>query len=203
MKAKVICITREFGSGGRTIGKLLADALGYDFYDWNLVQEIANASGFAKEFIEENGETTSSILPWLFKSGNGPDITDQLYLAQQDVINKLAEKGNCVIVGRCADYILRERNDVLSCFIYADEAFKRNRIINTYGETEVAIDKRMKEKDKKRKAHYQYYTGRKWGRSFYYDITLNSGRLGIEQSAAVLTYLAKNFEAAPKMDDPD
>lgn len=203
MQAKVICITREFGSGGRTIGKMLADALGYDFYDWNLVQEIAESSGFAKEFIEENGETTSSILPWLFKSGNGPDITDQLYMAQRDVIIRLAEKGNCVIVGRCADYILRERNDVLSCFIYADEAFKRNRIINTYGETEVAIDKRMKDKDRKRKAHYQYYTGRKWGLTFYYDVALNSGRLGIEQCAAVLTFLAKNFEASPKMADPD
>lgn len=203
MKAKVICITREFGSGGRTIGKLLADALGYHFYDWNLVQEIANSSGFAKEFIEENGETTSSILPWLFKSRNGPDITDQLYLAQRDVILRLAEKGNCVIVGRCADYILRERNDVLSCFIYADEEFKRNRIINTYGETEVAIDKRMKDKDKKRKAYYQYYTGRKWGLSFYYDVALNSGRLGIEQCASVLTDLANHFEGAPKMADPD
>lgn len=203
MKAKVICITREFGSGGRTIGKMLADALGYDFYDWNLVTEIARSSGFAEEFIEENGETTSSVMPWLFKTGNGPDIVDQLYLVQRDVILRLAEKGNCVIVGRCADYILRERSDVLSCFIYADADFKKDRIIHTYGETEEAIDKRMKEKDKKRKAHYQYYTGRKWGLSFYYDLTLNSGRLGIEQCVSVLSFLAQHFEAMPKMSDPD
>lgn len=195
MSANIITITREFGSGGRTIGRKVADALGYDFYDWNLVEKIARDSGFSEEFVEANGEDASTSFPWFFKNAaGGPDLSDQLYLAQCEIIQQLAAQGHCVIVGRCADYILRHRNDVLSCFIFAGEAFKKERIIVVYGETDVAIEKRMKEKDRRRKAYYQYYTGRKWGRSFYYDLCLDSGRLGVEMCANLIEQAAKAYE---------
>ena len=194
MKAKVITITREFGSGGRTIGKLAAEKLGYDFYDWNLVTEIAKESGFAPAFVEENLEDSQHFHPWLFNIQSvGTDLSDQLFAAQRRVILDLAEKGNCVIVGRCADYILRKRNDTLSCFVWAHKEAKKKRIVEEYGETEVKIDKRMKDKDKKRKAHYEYYTSRKWGKAFYYDLCLDSGILGIENCVSIIVSLAENF----------
>ncbi len=203
MSAKIITITREFGSGGRTIGKKVAEALGYDFYDWNLVSKIAAESGFAPEFVEENCEDASSALPWLFRAQNvGGDLSDQLFAAQRNVIWQLAEKGSCVIVGRSADYLLRTRTDVLNCFIYAEGEAKKQRIIHEYGETEVSIDKRLKDKDRKRKAHYQYYTGRKWGRAFYYDVCLDSGRLGIDACIDTVVSLAKSFTCTtPKEED--
>ncbi len=194
MSAKIITITREFGSGGRTIGRLVAEQLGYDFYDWNLVSKIAAESGFAPEFVEENCEDASNYVPWLFRAQNiGSDLSDQLFAAQRRVILELAEKGNCVIVGRCADYILRNRADALNCFIYAEEETKKQRVIHEYGQTEESIDKRLRDKDRKRKAHYQYYTGRKWGRAFYYDVCLDSGRIGIDECVSVICSLAESF----------
>lgn len=199
MSANIITITREFGSGGRTIGRAVASALGYDFYDWNLVEQIARESGFSQQFVEEHAEDASTSFPWIFKNaGAGMDTTDQLYLIQCKIINQLADKGHCVIVGRCADYILRDRPDVLNCFVFAEDAYKKERIIVVYGETEVAIEKRMKEKDRKRKAFYQYYTGRKWGTSFYYDLCLDSGRLGIDTCTALITQAARTFEGGAK-----
>lgn len=202
MSANIITITREFGSGGRTIGRRVANELGYDFYDWNLVGKIAEESGFASDFVEENSEDSTSYLPWLFKGqSTGGDLSDQLFAAQRRVILELAEKGNCVIVGRCADYILRNREDVLNCFIFAEESYKKERIVKEYGETEVSIDKRLKDKDRKRKAHYQYYTGRKWGRAFYYDVCLDSGRLGLENCIEAIVQIARNYTDHPGKDD--
>lgn len=173
MSAKIITITREFGSGGRTIGRMVADALGYSFYDWNLVEKIAEETGFAKEFIEENGEEQGRFMTMLGTSSFGFNLNEQLFEAQSRVIFDLARQGNCVFVGRCADYLLRNEPDVMSCFIYANEESRKNRILNEYGETDVPIDKRMKDKDKRRKAHYQYFTSRKWGKAFYYDLCLS------------------------------
>lgn len=195
MSANIITITREFGSGGRTIGRAVADALGYDFYDWNLVEKTARESGFSQNFVKENEEDSSTSFPWIFRTaGPGMDLSDQLYLAQCKIIQDLAEQGGCVIVGRCADYILRERPDVLSCFIFADETFRKNRVIQVYGETEVAIERRIREKDRRRKAYYQYYTGRKWGRSFFYDLSLDAGRLGTDMCAYLIVQAARRFD---------
>lgn len=199
MSASIITITREFGSGGRTIGRQVADTLGYDFYDWELVVKVAKESGFTEEFVEENAEDSSTSFPWLFKNeGMGFDLTDQLYLAQCKVIQELAQKGNCVIVGRLADYILRDRTDVLNVFIFANEEFKKKHVVEAYGETEVSIDRRLREKDRKRKAYYQYYTGRKWGRSFYYDLCLNSGRLGLGAASEIIVTAARTFPCTSK-----
>jgi cytidylate kinase len=194
MSAKVITITREFGSGGRTIGKEVAAQLGYDFYDWELVKKLSEESGFSEEFIEKNGEDASSTHPWLFRFNNsGNDIVDRLYVAQRNLIRELAEKGNCVIVGRCADYILRDRDDVLNVFVWATEDFKKKRVVELYGETADSIEKRLDDKDKRRKAFYQYYTNRKWGRAWYYQVCLESSRLGVENCVKLITQMAKDL----------
>ena len=166
----IITITREFGSGGRTIAKKLAEKLGYAYYDYEIVQQIAQESGFAKEYIEENGEDASSTSTFGFIWNNyGYNLSDELYIAQRNVICELADKGNCVIVGRCSDYILRDR-----------------KVVSVYGQNEFAPDKRIKDKDKRRIAYYKYYTDRKWGDAKNYQLCLDSGVLGIDKCVELI-----------------
>lgn len=198
MSKNVITISREFGSGGRSIARKVAEALGYAYYDEALVERIASESGYSKEFIARRGEdatSTSSFLFNLARSGSagldgGSDVSDKLYVLQHNLISKLPEEGPCVIVGRCSDYILRDRPDALHVFIYADAQFKAGRIVGLYGETEDSPEKRLEDKDKKRRVYYKNYTGRIWGMSSNYDICLNSGKIGIEKCADIITQLA-------------
>lgn len=183
----IITITREFGSGGRTIAKKLAEKLGYAYYDYEIVQQIAQESGFAKEYIEENGEDASSTSTFGFIWNNyGYNLSDELYIAQRNVICELADKGNCVIVGRCSDYILRDRKDVLNVFIHADFEYRKNRVVSVYGQNEFAPDKRIKDKDKRRIAYYKYYTDRKWADAKNYQLCLDSGVLGIDKCVELI-----------------
>ncbi len=198
MGYKVITISREFGSGGRTIAKAVAERLGYQFYDSELVELIAKESGYAREFIEKRGEDATTVSSFLFnlaRSGSAgyegsTAISDKLYVMQHNIIKRLPEGGPCVIVGRCSDYILKDRDDTLHVFIHADTAFKANRIVSLYGERSDVPEKRLEEKDKKRKVYYKNYTGRIWGLSTNYDICLNSGKLGIEACAEMIAELA-------------
>ena len=195
----VITISREFGSGGRTIALAVAERLGYNFYDKALVERIAEESGYSKDFVERRGEdatSTSSFLFNLSRSGSGGydgvvGISDKLYVIQHNIIKQLPEEGSCVIVGRCADYILKDYENALHVFIYADRHFKVNRIVKLYGERDVAPEKRLEEKDKKRKVYYKNYTGRIWGMSENYDVSLNSGKLGIDRCADIIVELAQ------------
>ena len=193
MSYSVVTITREFGSGGRTIAKKLAEELGYDYYDYELVQKIAQESGFAEGFIEEFGEevSTGGFFSFFGNNWGALNINDQLYFAERKVILELAEKGNCIIVGRCADYILKDRKDTLNVFIYADMEWKKDRIVNLYGETDVDIEKRILEKDKRIKAYYKYYTDRKWNRAANYHISLESSELGIDTCVEILKSIVK------------
>lgn len=199
MNAKVITISREFGSGGRTIAKAVAERLGYNFYDKVLVDRIANESGYSKDFVERRGEdatSTSSFLFNLSRSGSGgydgvSGISDKLYVIQHNIIKRLPEEGPCVIVGRCSDYILKDYEDALHVFIFADMQFKADRIVKLYGERDDVPEKRLEEKDKKRKVYYKNYTGRIWGMSNNYDISLNSGKLGIDNCVDIIVKLAK------------
>lgn len=194
----VITISREFGSGGRTIGRQLADRLGYRFYDRELVDEVAKRSGFSPEFIEENGEYANAKSSLLFYLATARQYTaenlstnDQLYVFQAKLIEELAESGRCVIVGRCADYILRERTDCLHVFICADMESRAKRIVERYGENKKSPEKRLNEKDQKRKVYYRNYTGRLWGQAQNYDLCLNSGVLGIDTCVDLIEAAAR------------
>ena len=193
---KIITISRQFGSGGRTVGKKLAERLGYDYYDKEIIEQVHKETGFSKEFIENQGEysPSSSFFTYAFigRDANGVSMNDYLWNAQREFILKIAEgERPCVIVGRCADYILADRNDVLNVFVHADTEFKVKRILEEYGETKVAPEKRLKEKDKKRKINYEYYTDRIWGKCSNYDISLNTGRIGIDKCVDILEDLVK------------
>ena len=194
MEKKIITISREFGSGGRTIGHMVADKLGIPFYDKELVNEIAVESGFAPKFVEEHGEHSpgKSLFSYAFAPQgvpgvmNGLSTSDFLWNIQCSVILQLADKGPCVIVGRNADYILKDRPEVLHAYFYAPEAYRADRIVRLYGESERSPEARLHEKDKRRRVNYQHYTGRTWGQSQNYDICLNTATLGLEQCADVL-----------------
>lgn len=199
MSNQVITISREFGSGGRTIAREVAERLGYNFYDKALVERIAAESGYSKDFVERRGEdatSTSSFLFNLSRSGSGgydgiSGTSDKLYVIQHNIIKKLPEEGPCVIVGRCSDYILKDYEDSLHVFIYADMKFKADRIVKLYGEMDEAPEKRLYEKDKKRKVYYKNFTGRIWGMSENYDVCLNSGKLGIDSCVDIIVELSQ------------
>ena len=200
MEKKIITISREFGSGGRTIGHLVAEKLGIPFYDKELVDHVAMESGFAPKFIEENSEHApgKTMFSYAFAHHgapgvmNGLSVADFLWNVQCSVILQLAEKGPCVIVGRNADYILKDRQDCLHAFIHADTDFRADRIVRLYGESEKSPVARLDEKDKRRKANYQHYTGRTWGKAQNYDISLDSSVLGVEECADIIVNIVKN-----------
>ncbi|HIT35034.1 MAG TPA: cytidylate kinase-like family protein [Candidatus Faecousia intestinigallinarum] len=200
MEKKIITISREFGSGGRTVGRLVAQKLGIPFYDKELVEQVALESGFAPQFVEEHGEQSpgKTLLSYAFAPQgvpgvmNGLSAADFLWNIQCSVILQLAEKGPCVIVGRNADYILKDRPECLHAFIHADIEFRADRIVRLYGESEKSPQTRLNEKDKRRKVNYLHYTGRNWGDVKNYDICLNSSTLGVETCADIIVSIAKN-----------
>ena len=201
----VITIGRQFGSGGREIGEKLAKAYDIGYYDRELLARAAQESGFCEEILMNHDERpTNSFLYNLvidtysfgYNSSSFVDmpISQKVFLAQFDTIKKIADEGPCVIVGRCADYALENRDNVINLFIYADEDFKVNRIMNLYNlEAGKARDMIVK-KDKQRQSYYNYYTNRKWGRADSYDLCINSSVLGIDGSVKLIKQFVEDFE---------
>lgn len=188
MKKRVITISREFGSGGHSIGKAVAETLGIGFYDQKLLEKIAEETGFAEEFIKDAEYSTAKnsllfnlVMNRSLQGRTEPSPADTIYFAQTKIIKNLAENENCVIVGRCSDYILRDNSDCLYVFIYSDSENRAKRILKCYGESEKPIQKRIADKDARRKIYYSHYTDRPWGIPRNYHLCLNSGVLGEEQ----------------------
>ena len=191
MKNRVITISREFGSGGRTIGKETAARLNIPCYDQELIQRLAAESGFTEAYVQEQGEYAASRgwINALAGRSNGLTNQDRLWVLQREIILGLAEKGPCVIVGRCADYILRDTADRLTVFIHADLEQRAKRIVEVYGQREEAPEKRLRDKDRRRASYYQFYTDMAWGQAHNYHIALDSGVLGIPRCADILAHL--------------
>ncbi|MBR2443962.1 MAG: cytidylate kinase-like family protein [Clostridia bacterium] len=194
MKEKIITISREFGSGGKYIGILVAKKLGIPFYDKDIIEKIAEESGCVDEFIKRVSEyaPSKSIFAYSFigRGASGESIEDKIFAIQQKVIKELAEKGPCVIVGRSADYILRDM-DTLNVFIYADQAQKVKRTMSFKGVTKKEAEKLIKETDKRRSINYKYYTGQNWGERQNYTVMLNSTLLGVEKTADIIAEIYK------------
>ena len=191
MKNRVITISREFGSGGRTIGKEAAARLNIPCYDQELIQRLAAESGFTEAYVQEQGEYAASRgwINALAGRSNGLTNQDRLWVLQREIILGLAEKGPCVIVGRCADYILRDTADRLTVFIHADLEQRAKRIVEVYGQREEVPEKRLRDKDRRRASYYQFYTDMAWGQADNYHIALDSGVLGIPRCADILAHL--------------
>ena len=194
MTKRIITISREFGSGGRTIGRLVAEKLGYKFYDGEIIDEVVRASGLSREIVEKYDEHATYKNSFLYAIAvnaggdayNGLSFANRVQIAQANVIKKIAEEGNCVIIGRGADYVLRERKDCFNVFVYADAEFKAKRVVENYGETNVKIEERLQDKDARRKVFYRSFAMREWGAYENYHLMLDSGLIGIEKCADII-----------------
>lgn len=199
MAKKIITVSRQFGSGGRSIAKQVAEKLGYDYYDKEIIDNVAAETGFSRDFVASKGEEApgKSVFSYGFENNgvpgimNGMTMHDYLWTVQRQIIEKIADSNKpCVIVGRSADYILRERDNVLNVFICADMNFRKDRIVRLYGESEQKPEKRLNEKDKKRAANHKHFTDLEWGYAPNYDLCLNSGALGIDKCVDIICNLA-------------
>lgn len=197
-KNRILTISREFGSGGRTIGRETAAQLGIPCYDSELIQKIAAESGFAEAYVKNLDESVASgFLTSAFSTRVfGPTNEDYLWDIQRKVILDLARKGPCVIVGRCADYILREEAECLTAFIHADTAYRADRIVRVYGERQESPEQRIRDKDRRRAAYHRFYTNMKWGYAKNYQISLDSGKLGIERCVGILRLLYEDTQTS-------
>ncbi len=194
MTKNVITISREFGSGGRTIGKLVAKELGIEFYDKDLVRQAAQKSGLREKYVELYGEFAPSSDRFAY---NFVDIDEDkesplklLWKAREQAIVEFAQKP-CVIVGVGADYVLRDRDDALKVFLFADEETKQARIVEMYGEAKLKDRNRVHEMDVRRSLNYKYYTGQEWGKAQNYDLALNRSSLGIDKCVELIVSSAK------------
>jgi cytidylate kinase len=188
MEKTIITISREFGSGGRLIGKRLAEKLGVPYYDKELLDRIAEESGFSREMMEDAEKKAKnsflySLMSAMGTGESGPEslsLNERFFLAQFDTIRNIAEEGSCVIVGRCADYILRGMPEATHVFVYAEEEDKIKRAVEEYGVPEAEVKKIMKDTDKARANYYAYHTGRKWGEHVNYNLSIDSGYISID-----------------------
>ena len=191
MPNRVITISREFGSGGRTIGKMVAEKLGIPCYDAELIEKIAEQSGYSAEYIKQEVEYgTGGWLSAVFADrSTGLTNQDKMFSIQSRIIEELANEGPCVIVGRCADFVLRDKADCLNVFIHASMEKRAERIVKEYGDRAESPEKRLKEKDKRRAAYHRFYTDMKWGHAQNYHVCLDSGEFGIEKCAEIIAQL--------------
>ena len=190
MTKRIITISREFGSGGRFIGEEVAKKLGVAYYDKDIIGKIEEQSGLSPEYIQENAELSpkKGLFAYAFSGRDitGKSVGDMVYEAQRKIIMEIAEKESCVIIGRNADFILKDRDDVLNVFIHGDMPEKIQRIIDLYNVEEKEAVKMMADTDKRRMTNYNFYTEQKWGKASNYTLSLNSSQLGYDRCEKII-----------------
>lgn len=195
MAKRIITISREFGSGGRFIGEEVAKKLGIAYYDKNIIGQIAEKSGLSPEYIQENAELSpkKGLFAYAFSGRDitGKSVEDMVYETQRNIILGLAEKEPCVIIGRNADYILKDRDDVLNVFIHGDMPEKIKRITGLYNVKEMEAVKMMADTDKRRRTNYNFYTDQNWGKASNYTLCLNSSQLGYDRCEMIIMECVK------------
>jgi cytidylate kinase len=192
-KVNIITIGREYASGGREVGKMISEKLGIPFYNKEILHMAAEKLNMSAEDIKYADETAASSLLYsmslmsnLSLSTSLP-INDRIFIEEREVIKTLAQQGPCVIVGRCADSILKEiRDDVFNVFIYADAESRAKRAMTEYGEDPENVYNSLRKHDKKRSTYYNLNTGQKWGAKDNYDLCLNSSKISVEKCADVI-----------------
>lgn len=195
MAKRIITVSREFGSGGRFIGEEVAKKLGIAYYDKNIIGQIAEKSGLSPEYIQENAELSpkKGLFAYAFSGRDitGKSVEDMVYEVQRNIILELAEKEPCVIIGRNADYILKDRDDVLNVFIHGDMPEKIKRITGLYNVKEKEAVKMMADTDKRRRTNYNFYTDQNWGKASNYTLCLNSSQLGYDRCEMIIMECVK------------
>ncbi|MBQ8001735.1 MAG: cytidylate kinase-like family protein [Ruminococcus sp.] len=193
----IITIGRQFGSGGREIGKALAESLGIPYYDKELISLAAKESGMDAEVFQNVDERATNSLLYslsmgLYSFGNKFSATgdlpvnDRLYILQHQIIKKLADEGPCVIVGRCADYVLKDRDDCINIFIHADMEYRKQRAIDIHGVSKHKAEQIVNKTDKIRANYYSFYSGQKWGVAQNYHLCIDSSKLGADKAVMLI-----------------
>lgn len=197
---RIIAISREYGSAGSEIGRRLADVCGIPCYDKDYILKTVENGGLSTSFLEEEENRFISSLLFSLATGgyrhsSDKAMADQVFVAESNALREVARQGPCVIVGRCADYVLKNDYDVFSVFIYADLAIRARRASEEYGEEARRAEIITREKDRSRARHYEYYTGRTWGETSNYHLCVNSGRLGIDRSVQLIRQALELMES--------
>lgn len=202
MKHNIITIGREFGSGGHEIGARLAKRLGMKFYDKELIKAAAEKMGCCEKYVESNNEKTPGVFARSVSFSRGATYTqlspeDNVYVCQSLAIKEFAEEGNCIIVGRCADYILRERDDVVNIFVYAslEDRVGRKMLLSENEKSAAAIKKEIIATDKRREKYYNFYTGNRWGDSRNYHICIDTAKIGIDGAVDIIVDYIEKYSA--------
>ncbi len=195
----VITISREFGSGGRDVGEKVAEMLNIPFYDGAIIQGVAEESGYTAEYISDRAEVTAGVEQWfsgaMFPISYMSNPQDQIFALQSKIVLECARKGPCVIVGRCADYVLEKADiDALNVFIHADKESRKQRVLSRSDDVPENVEKYLEKRDKGRKAYYRYYTDKKWGNYHNYQLNLDSGYLGVDFCAQIIVDTVKRRE---------
>ncbi len=204
-KKIVITIARQYGSGGREIGEKVAELLGIPLYDKQLITDAASKGSLSEEVIRGADESAANSLLYTLAMGSNHygtamhfgykmPLNDKLFILQSEVIREYAEKGSCVIIGRCADYVLREEKSVFRIFIYGDLEHRQERVRERHPEVKPSqIIDLINKTDKRRSSYYTFYTGNKWGKYDNYDMAINSSTLGIEGTAGLIVASVKKL----------
>ena len=201
MERFIITIGRQFGSGGRAVGEMLAQKLGISFYDKELISIAAKESGISPEVFEGVDEKAANSLLYslstgMYSFGSGFSVmgdlpvNDKLYLLQHKIIKEIAENESCVIVGRCADYVLRDNPNCINVFIYADMEYRKQEAVKRHGIDKARAEHIINKTDKSRANYYSFYSGQKWGMAENYDLCINAGKLSEEKIVdLIISYL--------------
>ena len=201
MASKIITISRQYGSGGREVGEKLANKLGYTYYDKEVIKRAVEESNISEEFFEKDGESSSSMFSYFLSFANGTGassdesalpLPDRIFLIQSKVIKQLADEGPCVIIGRSADYVLRDRTDLLRVLIYADQDMRIQRVMKRNNLTEKGAIARIKKIDKGRALYHEQFTGNKWCDALAHDISLSTSKFSIDETVDILADIALN-----------
>lgn len=208
MKHRIITIGREFGSGGHEIGSRLAKRLGMEFYDRELISMAAEKMGCCENFIKSNDEKNPGMFSRSVAFSRGTTYAhlsaeDSIYVCQSVAIKELAEKGNCVIVGRCADYVLRERDDVVNIFVYAplEDRVSRKMMLSETEKGAAAVRKEIVSTDKRREKYYNFYTGNRWGNSRNYHLCIDTSKTGIDGAVDIIISYIEKYSATSILPD--
>ena len=214
MTNTIVTVGRQFGSGGRYVARLLAEKLGIPFYDKELLAEVSKDSGLDKELLEEHDEKNARNFLFSMMSGTQSigdsgamymdmPLNHRIFLAQFDTIRRIASEGPCVIVGRCADYVLRDQEHVLNVFIKASQEERIRRVVEYYGVDPLKAEERLRKADKQRASYYNYYATGTWGNVENYDLCVDTGSLGITGAVELLAECVRLMEKKAEAKDPE
>ncbi len=204
-KKIIITIARQYGSGGREIGERVAKLLGIPLYDKQLIADAASKGNLSEEIIKKTDETAANSLLYTLAMGSNVvgttmhfgykmPINDKLFILQSEVIREYAKGGSCVIIGRCADYVLREEEGIFRIFVYGDLDHRKERVQERHPEIKASqIVDVINKTDRRRASYYNFYTGNKWGKYDNYDMAVNSSTLGIVGTARLIADCAKTL----------